>query len=178
MVLNDTRCGRQCGLMGVTRHTCPLCPCNYCKRNGHSADKCEKGQISRRTRPVGNMETLPMGIQLLVAPFPIPSQINQGEDNPGSPLAKMQTSQREVTPQLQFLLVEIDRLLPAQNHQEGGTRRTHAATAPASRLRERWSSSRRMLGRKLIPHRLSFHRISCLVRLTAEALTTPTSFHF
>jgi hypothetical protein len=54
MLLNDTRCCTQCGRTGVTRHTCPLCPCNYCKRNGHSADKCERAQRSRRTQPVGN----------------------------------------------------------------------------------------------------------------------------
>jgi hypothetical protein len=53
MLLNDRRTCTECGLMGVTRHTCPLCPCNYCKRKGHSADKCERAKISR-IQPVGN----------------------------------------------------------------------------------------------------------------------------
>ena len=53
MLLNDRRTCTECGRMGVTRHTCPLCPCNYCKRNGHSADKCERGQTSR-IQSVGN----------------------------------------------------------------------------------------------------------------------------
>jgi hypothetical protein len=54
MLFEDTRCCTQCGLMGVTRHTCPHCPCNYCKTNGHSANKCETAQGSRRTQTVGN----------------------------------------------------------------------------------------------------------------------------
>lgn len=54
MLLNDTRCCTECGRMGVTRHTCPRCPCSYCKRDGHSADKCERAKRSRETQPVGS----------------------------------------------------------------------------------------------------------------------------
>jgi hypothetical protein len=53
MLFEDRRTCKGCGRMGVTRHTCPDCPCNYCKRNGHSADKCERGQTSR-IQPVGS----------------------------------------------------------------------------------------------------------------------------
>jgi hypothetical protein len=36
MALNDNRVCRGCGRMGVTRHTCPSCPCNYCKKDGRA----------------------------------------------------------------------------------------------------------------------------------------------
>jgi len=42
MSLYDHRVCRGCGRMGVTRHTCPSCPCNYCKKDGHIADNCTK----------------------------------------------------------------------------------------------------------------------------------------
>ena len=42
MWLNDNRVCRGCGRMGVTRHTCPSCPCNYCKKDGHIADNCTR----------------------------------------------------------------------------------------------------------------------------------------
>lgn len=32
----------QCGRIGVTRHTCPDCPCNFCKKKGHITDNCER----------------------------------------------------------------------------------------------------------------------------------------
>ena len=54
MLLNDTRCCTQCGRMGFTRHTCPSCPCSYCKKDGHSADKCERAKRSRETQPARN----------------------------------------------------------------------------------------------------------------------------
>lgn len=41
--------------MGVTRHTCPSCPCNYCKKDGHIADNCTRAQKSKKSsRPVGS----------------------------------------------------------------------------------------------------------------------------
>jgi hypothetical protein len=42
MAFYDRRVCKTCGLMGVTRHTCPFCPCNFCKKPGHVADNCEK----------------------------------------------------------------------------------------------------------------------------------------
>jgi hypothetical protein len=39
--------------MGVTRHACPSCPCNYCKKDGHIADNCTRAQRSKeRSRPL------------------------------------------------------------------------------------------------------------------------------
>jgi hypothetical protein len=47
MALHDRRVCKTCGLMGVTRHTCPFCPCNFCKKPGHIADNCEKALKSQ-----------------------------------------------------------------------------------------------------------------------------------
>src|SRR5436190_18296266 len=41
MSLYDRRCCTRCGRMGVTRSTCPSCPCNICKKEGHIADDCD-----------------------------------------------------------------------------------------------------------------------------------------
>jgi hypothetical protein len=47
MALHDRRVCIRCGIMDVTRHTCPLCPCNFCKKPGHVADNCEKARKSQ-----------------------------------------------------------------------------------------------------------------------------------
>ena len=55
MALNDNRVCKGCGRMGVTRHTCPSCPCNYCKKDGHIADNCTRAQMLKESsRLVGN----------------------------------------------------------------------------------------------------------------------------
>ena len=47
MDLHDKRVCKSCGLMGVTRHTCLFCSCNFCKKPGHVADNCEKALKSQ-----------------------------------------------------------------------------------------------------------------------------------
>jgi hypothetical protein len=50
----DNRACTKCGIMGFTRHTCPSCPCNYCKKDGHTADNCTKAQKAKSRRPGGS----------------------------------------------------------------------------------------------------------------------------
>ena len=38
----DSRCCKECGRVGVIRHNFPSCPCNFCKSEGHIADKCPR----------------------------------------------------------------------------------------------------------------------------------------
>lgn len=38
----DSRCCKESGAMGYTRHNCPQCPCKCCKSEGHIAEKCPK----------------------------------------------------------------------------------------------------------------------------------------
>lgn len=55
MALHDRRVCKTYGLMGVTRHTCPFCPCIFCKKPGHVADNCEKALKSQEgSRRVGS----------------------------------------------------------------------------------------------------------------------------
>jgi hypothetical protein len=51
MALYDNRVCRGCGRMGATRHNCPSCPCNYCKKPGHIADNCKKPKKPRLRSP-------------------------------------------------------------------------------------------------------------------------------
>jgi hypothetical protein len=51
MAFNDNKVCRGCGRMGVSRHTCPSCPCNYCKKPGHIADNCKKPKGPRQSSP-------------------------------------------------------------------------------------------------------------------------------
>jgi DNA-directed RNA polymerase subunit RPC12/RpoP len=55
MAFYDTRACTTCGVMGVTRHTCPFCPCNFCKKPGHAAPNCKEASKSQeRSRRVGS----------------------------------------------------------------------------------------------------------------------------
>src|SRR5271168_4908532 len=55
MLHYDSRVCTGCGRTSFTRHTCPFCPCNYCKKDGHIADNCTKAQRSKkRSRPVAS----------------------------------------------------------------------------------------------------------------------------
>jgi hypothetical protein len=136
MVLyEDNRVCRGCGRMGVTRHTCPFCPYNYCKKDGHIANNCTMAQESKKShRPVGNFAD---GIQLPVALYLIPSQLSRGKTNNDFRFATMQ----EVAQWLQVLLTEVDRVVPAQTHWADISHNAHQPLIPASRLRERWSPS-------------------------------------
>jgi hypothetical protein len=51
---NNRSCTK-CGRTEVTRHTCLSCPCNFCKKEGHIADNCErlKRRKEKSSRPVG-----------------------------------------------------------------------------------------------------------------------------
>jgi len=45
-----------CGRTEVTRHTCPTCPCNFCKKEGHIADNCERLKRRKESgRPFGRV---------------------------------------------------------------------------------------------------------------------------
>jgi hypothetical protein len=52
MAFYDTRACTACGVGGVTRHTCPFCPCNFCKKPGHAAPNCTK--LQERSQRVGS----------------------------------------------------------------------------------------------------------------------------
>jgi hypothetical protein len=51
----DRRVCIECARTGFTRHTCPYCPCNFCKKEGHVADNCErlKRRKEKSSQPVG-----------------------------------------------------------------------------------------------------------------------------
>jgi hypothetical protein len=55
LLYEDSRVCIGCGRTGTTRHTCPDCPCNFCKKEGHVADNCErlKRRKEKSSRPVG-----------------------------------------------------------------------------------------------------------------------------
>jgi hypothetical protein len=52
MAFYDPRACTTCGVVGFTRHTCPLCPCNFCKKPGHAAPSCTK--LQERSQRVGS----------------------------------------------------------------------------------------------------------------------------
>ena len=52
MAFHDTRACTTCGVGGATRHTCPFCPCNFCKKPGHTAPNCTK--LQERNQQVGS----------------------------------------------------------------------------------------------------------------------------
>src|SRR5271167_3574172 len=41
LIYEDNRVCTRCARTSFTRHTCPFCPCNFCKKEGHIADDCE-----------------------------------------------------------------------------------------------------------------------------------------
>jgi hypothetical protein len=63
MAFHDHRVCKQCGRMGVTRHTCPSCPCNFCKKKGHIADDCEL--LKRRKERSQQIGSSPQDTSLL-----------------------------------------------------------------------------------------------------------------
>jgi hypothetical protein len=90
-----------------------------------------------RKREAEELEALLTGIQLLVALFLIPSQLERGENNRDLRVVQIQTSWQAVVSKLQLLLVKIDRLVPSQTHREDHTHSTHTLMIPASCLKER-----------------------------------------
>jgi hypothetical protein len=63
MAFYEGRVCRQCGRMGTTRHTCPSCPCNFCKKEGHIADNCEL--LKRRKEKSQQVGSSPLDTSLL-----------------------------------------------------------------------------------------------------------------
>lgn len=68
MAFYDTRACTTCGVGGVTRHTCPFCPCNFCKKPGHTAPNCTK--LQERNQRVGSSAN---GNSVASGPFSSPS---------------------------------------------------------------------------------------------------------
>jgi hypothetical protein len=76
----SNRACTECGRTEVTRHTCPSCPCNFCKKEGHIADNCErlKREKEKSSRPVGRFANgNPASGGPLSNPFSIAPRKNQ-----------------------------------------------------------------------------------------------------
>lgn len=56
---NYSKCCTECGRVGVTRHCCPDCPCNYCKQNGHAAASCPTLELRRHRQKQNFNESTP-----------------------------------------------------------------------------------------------------------------------
>jgi hypothetical protein len=132
MVLyEDNRVCRGCGRMGVTRHTCPFCSCNYCKKDGHIANNCTRAQESKEShRPVGSFA--------------------DGNPASGGPLSnafstKPRKNQQRLPPRHNADITagsaavatsSADGVVPAQTHWANISHNAHQPLIPASRLRE------------------------------------------
>jgi hypothetical protein len=80
MAFHDTRACTTCGVMGVTRHTCPFCPCNFCKKPGHAAANCKEAPKSQeRSRRFGSSAN---GNSVASGPFSSPFSIETRRKQP------------------------------------------------------------------------------------------------